>query len=75
VQCLHPAPSGPCLVVDRPARVDLLVAAGWNQAPARPAHECMVDASCRRALLRLSAIRLDLVTVVRDDRGQPKDLG
>jgi hypothetical protein len=39
VQCLHSAPSRPCLPVGRPARVDLLLAAGWNQAAARPARE------------------------------------
>ena len=37
VQCLHTATSRACLRVGRPARLDLLVAAGWNQAPARPA--------------------------------------
>ena len=48
VQCLHPAPSRPCKLVDRPASVDLLVAAGWNQAPASPAHEWSMKAVFER---------------------------
>ena len=48
VQCLHPAPSRPCKHVDRPARVDLLVAAGWNQALASPAHEWSMKADFER---------------------------
>ena len=49
VQCLHPAPSRPCKHVDRPARVDLLVAAGWDHAPASPAHEWSMKADFERS--------------------------
>ena len=48
VQCLQPVPSRPCQLVDRSARVDLLVAAGWNQAPASPAHEWSMEADFER---------------------------
>ena len=48
VQCLHPVPSRPCQLVDRSVRVDLLVAAGWNQAPASPAHEWSMEADFER---------------------------
>ena len=48
VQCLHPVPSRPCQLVDRSVRVDLLVAAGWNQAPASPAHEWSMEAEFER---------------------------
>ena len=44
VQCLHTATSRACLRVGRPARLDLLVAAGWNQAPAGPAREWSMQA-------------------------------
>ena len=73
VQCLHPAPSGPCLVVDRPARVDLLVSAGWNQAPARPAHEWSMQAVIGRSCA--SQPPAWTRWLVHNGRGQPEDLG
>ena len=48
VQCRHPVPSRPCQLVDRSVRVALLVAAGWNQAPASPAHEWSMEADFER---------------------------
>ena len=60
VQCLHTATSRACLRVGRPARLDLpgccRLEPSASQAGAR-----VVDASCDRALLRLSATRLDPV--------------
>ena len=44
MQCLHTATSRACLRVGRPARLNLLVAAGRNQAPARPAREWSMQA-------------------------------
>ena len=44
VQCTHTTTSRACLRVGRPARLDLLVAAGWNQAPAGPAREWSMQA-------------------------------
>ena len=49
VQCLHTATSRACLRVGRTARLDLLVAAGWNQAPARPAREWSMQAVIGRS--------------------------
>ena len=73
VQCLHTATSRACLRVGRPARLDLLVAAGWNQAPARPAREWSMQAvigpSCA------SQPPDGIQWLVRTAGGSPKILG
>ena len=73
VQCLHTATSRACLRVGRPARLDLLVAAGWNQAPAGPAREWSMQAvigpSCA------SQPPDGIQWLVRTAGGSPKILG
>jgi hypothetical protein len=50
VQCLHTATFRACLRVGRDLRaLDLLVAAGWNQAPARPGREWSMQAVIGRS--------------------------
>ena len=73
VQCTHTTTSRACLRVGRPARLDLLVAAGWNQAPARPAREWSMQAvigpSCA------SQPPDGIQWLVRTAGGSPKILG
>ena len=78
VQCLQPVPSRPCQLVDRSARVDLLVAAGWNQAPASPAHEWSMEAVFERPCAsQPSASTRSYVTVARSAKisGEETRLG
>jgi hypothetical protein len=60
VQCLHTATSRACLRVGRPARLDLPGCCRLEPSASQAGAQ-VVDASCDRALLRLSATRLDPV--------------
>ena len=73
VQCLHTAASRACLRVGRPARLDLLVAAGRNQAPARPVREWSMQAMIGRSCATQPPDWTQWL--VRTAGGSPKILG
>ena len=73
VQCFHTATSRACLRVGRPARLDLLVAAGRNQAPARPVREWSMQAVIGRSCASQPPDWTQWL--VRTAGGSPKILG
>jgi len=73
VQCTHTTTSRACLRVGRPARLDLLVAAGCG-TKRQPGRRASGQCNLWWALLRLSAALLGPVAGT-DGRGQPEDLG